>query len=306
MKLSFLLFAQVACTANVAVALNNNKEGSEHSLRGGATTTSTENHRSLYDVMDLAPGASGCSLHSSNDGTYVCGVRSFGTVSDSGLENHLACVTIADGSQKCANIGLADGPGAPGMPGSGFPGGPGVPGVGSFGTGPSDSNDSVSGDALPPLPPGLGTFDTGPSESESNDSGSGDTLPPPPLELGTFDTLSESYDSGSGDGDFFEQPGPLPGSYDSPSNDIGPPPAGGFPVPGFPDHNGGLMPNQGGGIKCPGNKPTSGTHCCGWIPSDAVETSCYYNGGVTQCNCGAQDNECGTTGWSCRGVPPPS
>jgi len=237
MKLSFLLFAQVACTANAAGAaytLNNNKEASseQNSLRGGGEATTDESaHRSLYDVMGLAPGASGCSLHSSNDGTYICGVRSTHFVTDAGQsENHLACVTHPNGSQKCANIRLADGPGFPGAP-----------------------------------PPGPPVF-SGPS---------GDYGPDP-------------------DGGYFNS---------GPSGDYGPPPPGVPPPAGVrPDHDGGLLPNQGGGRKCPTIKPTTGTHCCGWIPTDQIEESCYYNNDITQCNCARQDNECNTVGWQCRGI----
>ncbi|OEU07183.1 hypothetical protein FRACYDRAFT_251484 [Fragilariopsis cylindrus CCMP1102] len=112
MKLSFFLFVNFACGA-----------AADQSLRGGESNTggiTSTNIRSLQIMNNslLQPGEN-------LDGTYVCSVRSNGSVNDATYspETHLACVTSGE-SQYCANIGLSDSGGM--IPGDG--GGGGGPG----------------------------------------------------------------------------------------------------------------------------------------------------------------------------------
>ena len=124
MKLSFFLFVNFACGA-----------AADQSLRGGESNTggiTSTNIRSLQLMNNslLNPGESKCDLHSDLDGTYVCSVRSNGSVNDATYspETHLACVTSGE-SQYCANIGLSDSDAM--IPGDG--GGGGSPCASSWG-----------------------------------------------------------------------------------------------------------------------------------------------------------------------------
>jgi hypothetical protein len=177
----------------------------------------------------LEPGESNCALHSDLDGTYVCSVRSNGSVNDETYnpETHLACVTSGEG-QYCANIGISDSD--PMMPG----GGPG-PGPDDMAP-PQDGKDMMPDEDMPVLD----------DEEEPDQQGGG----------------------------------------------------GGTP----PDSAIGLMPNQGGGEKCPRGKPKDDTtHCGGWVPLGAIEASCYYSNSAIQRNCALQDgDDMSSSGWICK------
>jgi hypothetical protein len=265
MKLSFFLFLNFACAANA-----------DHSLRGGESTVGTTNRRSLQaageDTMmsspfALGPGESNCELHSDNDGTYVCSVRSNGSVNDQSYdpETHLACVTSGE-SQYCANIGLSDSP-----TGGGGDGGP-EPGPDDM----APAEDVLDSSPEEPVEPGP------------------DVMAPAEDVVGGPDVLDSSPEAPIEDAP--EDVAPPPGDAEEP--DQLPQQGGGTP----PDSAIGLMPNQGGGEKCPGGKPAQGSHCTGWIPTGASEASCYYSDGATQCNCAGQDGDASTIGWQCRAI----
>jgi hypothetical protein len=69
---------------------------------------------------------------------------------------------------------------------------------------------------------------------------------------------------------------------------------------------GGSVPSTGGVWtgsgsitgSCPRSQPTPGSHCSGWIPEGASESSCLF--GAVQCNCAGQGGDANTIGWSCR------
>merc|ERR1740130_1957882 len=119
MKLSFFLFVNFACGAAADQSLLRGGE----SNTGGMTSTNIRSLQLMNNSL-LNPGESICDLHSDLDGTYVCSVRSNGSVNDATYspETHLACVTSGE-SQYCANIGLSDSGGM--IPGDGGGGGDG-------------------------------------------------------------------------------------------------------------------------------------------------------------------------------------
>jgi len=243
MKLSFFLFVNFVCgAANIAVVADQSLRGGE-SNTGGITST---NIRSLQmNDSPLKPGESNCDLHSDLDGSYVCSVRSNGSVNDVTYnpETHLACVT-SGGKQYCANIGLSESD--PMMPGGG--GG----GDGGDGPGPDDM-----------APPDV-------EDDEAPVDDTPDVMPDEDMPV----TLPVLDDEEEVDLQILQGEGSV-----------------------------GLMPNQGGGKKCPGPLfPTEGSHCGGWVPSGAIETSCYYRAGTVQCNCALQNGDDTSLGWQCRPI----
>ena len=244
MKLSFFLFVNFASGA-----------AADQSLRGGESNTggsTSTNIRSLQIMNNslLQPGESKCDLHSDLDGTYVCSVRSNGSVNDATYspETHLACVTSGE-SQYCANIGLSDSDAM-------------IPGDGGGGVGPG-SDDM----APPPF---------------------GEDIMPDVGEVASFDDVPD---------DMPDEDMPVPDDEEE-VNPLRPGGGGGA----SPNSANGLMPNQGGGEKCPGNIPTQGAHCGGWVPTGASEASCYYKNGTEQCNCALQDGDANSVGWDCRSI----
>ena len=289
MKLSFFLFVNFACGA-----------AADQSLRGGESNTggiTSTNNRSLQIMNNslLNPGESKCDLHSDLDGTYVCSVRSNGSVNDATYspETHLACVTSGE-SQYCANIGLSDSGGM--IPGDG--GGVGGPGSDDMAPPPNggdimpdveeeapfdDVSDDMSDEDMPV--PGGGA---GPGLDDVAPPPFGEDMMPDVGEVASFDDVPD---------DMPDEDMPVPDDEEE-VNPLRPGGGGGA----SPNSATGLMPNQGGGEKCPGNVPTQGAHCGGWVPTGASEASCYYKNGTEQCNCALQDGDANSVGWDCRSI----